>query len=96
MHSQRSSKMVSGISNVTQAQPVAQPKGTSTQKPAQSESKSAASTDTIKLSTAAQATLAALQEARETSSQTAQEAGKGDLEAQRLLAKEAAAKPATK
>jgi len=36
---------------------------------------------------------AAMQEARETSFQTAQEAGHGDPQAMRLLAKEAAAKP---
>jgi hypothetical protein len=36
---------------------------------------------------------AAMQEARETSFQTAQEAGRGDPQAMRLLAKEAAAKP---
>jgi hypothetical protein len=36
--------------------------------------------------------LAALQEARETSAQTAKEAGSGDMQAQRLLARQAAAK----
>jgi len=40
--------------------------------------------------------VAALQEAKETSAQTAQEAAHGDLQAQRLLAKEAAAKPVAK
>jgi hypothetical protein len=44
------------------------------------------------LSKAAQATLAALEEATETPAQTAKEAGSGDLQAQRLLAKEAAKK----
>jgi len=40
--------------------------------------------------------LAALQEARETPAQTAKEAGLGDLQAKRLLAKEAAAKSVVK
>lgn len=46
--------------------------------------------DVVQLSKAAQATLAALQEARETPTQTAKEASHGDLQARRLLAKEAA------
>ena len=87
--------MVSGISNVAQTQPVAQPKETATEKPAQAKSKPAPA-DSVQLSKTAQAMATALQEARETSFQTAQEAGKGDRQAQRLLAKEAAAKPATK
>jgi hypothetical protein len=40
--------------------------------------------------------LAAMQEATETPAQTAQEASHGDVQAQQLLAKEAAAKPVTK
>jgi hypothetical protein len=44
---------------------------------------------TVSISSAARSMLA---EARETSVQTAQEAGKGDQQAQRLLAREAAAK----
>jgi len=47
----------------------------------------AAVTDTVKISTAAE-------EAAETAAKTAQEAGRGDRQAQRLLAKEAAAKVA--
>jgi hypothetical protein len=88
--------MVSGISKAAQTQPVAQSKGTSTQKPTQPDSQTATSPDTVQLSKAAQATLAALQEARETPAQTAREAGKGDRQAQRLLAKEAAAKSVAK
>jgi hypothetical protein len=82
--------MVSPISNATQSQPVAQPKETSTQKATQSKPQSATSPDTVQLSTAAQATLAALKEATENPAQTASEAGNGDLQAQRLLATETA------
>jgi len=45
---------------------------------------------------AAQAALAAAQEAKETPAQTAQEANGGDRQAERLLAKEAAARPSVK
>jgi hypothetical protein len=48
--------------------------------------------DSVQLSSAAQA---ALQEAMETPAQTAKEAGKGDAQAKRLLAREAAAKAET-
>ena len=85
--------MTSAISNVTQTQPVAPSTRTSTQKPTQSGPPSATVTDLVQLSQAAQAMLAALQEATETPAQTAKEAGNGDLQAQRLLAKEAAARP---
>jgi hypothetical protein len=75
------------VSSVTQLQPAPQPtdaraKTTETRpQPAQS--------DTVQLSSAAQA---ALREAMETPAQTAKEAGTGDAQAKRLLAKEAAAK----
>jgi len=82
--------MVSAISNATQTQVVAQSTGTPTEKPTQSEPQSATGTDSVQLSNAAQAMLAAVQEAKETPAQTAKEAGHGDLQAQRLLAKEAA------
>jgi hypothetical protein len=87
--------MINAISNATAAEPVAQPTGTSTQKAPQAEPKSPGSADSVQLSKAAQATLAALQEISETSAQTAKEAGHGDLQAQRLLAKEVAAKSTT-
>ncbi len=48
-----------------------------------------ATTDTVQISNSAKALM---QEIQETSAQTAQEAGKGDRQALRLLAKEAAAK----
>jgi pyocin large subunit-like protein len=88
--------MVSPITNATQAQPVAPSTGTATQKPTQSKPQSAAKTDSVQLSTAAQATLAALHENTETPAQTATEAGSGDPQAQRLLAKEAASKSVSK
>ena len=84
--------MVNTISNATHVQPAAQPPSTSTQKPAPSKPQSGTSGDSLQLSPAAQAMAAALQEARETSTQTAQEARKGDFQAQRLLAREAATK----
>ncbi len=83
--------MIDPVSNVTQTQPAA-----STQKPAQSKPKSTTGTDSVQLSQASQAALAALKETTETAAQTATEAGHGDRQAQRLLAKEAAAKSVTK
>ena len=74
---------------------MAQTQGTSAQAPTQPEPHLSVNTDSVQLSRTAQATLAALQETRETSFQTANEAGHGDLQAQRLLAKEAAAKSVT-
>jgi hypothetical protein len=67
--------------------------------PAPAKSQPAADTqDTVQLSSTAQAQLstikAALQEAAETPAQTAKEAQSGDLQAQRLLSKEAAGKAA--
>jgi hypothetical protein len=80
--------MVSAISNTPPIQPVAQSTATSTPQVSQS----VISTDSVTLSKAAQAALAAMQEATESSVQTAQEAGRGDMQAQRLLTREAAAK----
>ena len=88
--------MVTPISNAAATQPVAPSTSTSSVKPAPSKPASATSTDSVQLSLVAQAMAAALQEAKETSAQTAQEANSGDLQARRLLAKEAAAKPAAK
>jgi hypothetical protein len=48
--------------------------------------------DTVQISQASQQALAAMKEATESASQTAQEASHGDRQAQRLLAKEAADK----
>ncbi len=83
--------MIQAVSNATPTQPIAASTRTSTQ------SKTApAATDSAQLSLVAQAALANLQETRETQAQTAKEAGHGDLQAQRLLAKEAAAKSVNK
>lgn len=62
-----------------------------TQKPGQSPTPSTNSTptDTVRISSAAKA---ALQEATETQAQTAREAQNGDTQAQRLLAREEAAR----
>ena len=87
--------MVTSVSNETQAQPVAPSTGASSQKPAESQPQSSAS-DSVQLSKSAQAMLALQQEAQETSVQTAQEASHGDLQARRLLAKEAAEQSSAK
>ena len=88
--------MVNATSNATQTQPVAHSTKPSPQKPTQPEPKSATITDSVQLSKAGQAMLAAVQEAIETPAQTAKEARGGDLQAQRLLAKTAATKSAAK
>ena len=70
--------MISAVSDATQTQPVAPSTASSSQKPAQSQPQSA-TTDSVQLSAAAQAALAAIQEARETQAQTSKEAAGGDL-----------------
>ena len=96
----RTSKMANAITGVThtapaaakdvQAQPAPQaaPANQKASQP-QPAAKASAPKDTVQISTAAQT---ALQESRETSTQTAQEASRGDRQAARLLVKEAAAK----
>lgn len=86
--------MVSALSNATQSQPVAPFAATSSGKTAQSNSQATTSptTDTVQLSSAAQAALAAQKEAVESPAQTAREASGGDRQAQRLLAKQVAAR----
>jgi hypothetical protein len=90
-------KMVSTVTSATQTQPAAQStpvnqKSTQSkpvnQKSTQSKPQPT-TTDTVKLSNAA---LIFAQEATETPTQTLKEAMSGDTQAQRLLAKEAAAK----
>ena len=88
--------MISVVSNVTQTQPAVQASGPSKQKAVAPEAKAASTTDSAQLSQTAEAMLAALKEATETSTQTAKEAGSGDMQAARLLAKEAAAESASK
>jgi hypothetical protein len=93
-------KMANAITPVTNAAPAAvkdvQPQAVPQAAPAnqkapqpQPAAKAPAPKDTVQISTAAQT---ALQESRETSTQTAREASRGDRQAARLLAKEAAAK----
>lgn len=80
--------MVSAISSAAPTPPVAASTGTAIQKPTQQKPQAAPGTDSAQLSQAAQAILANLKESRETSFQTTQEAGQGDPQARRLLAKE--------
>ena len=88
--------MVSGISKAPPVQPVAQPTKPPAQKPAQNTADSDHDGDSVQLSSAAQAMLAALKQARETPAQTAKEPNSGDRQAQQLQAKEAAAPTAAK
>jgi len=71
------------VTNASQGRPVAQSQPNSAD--------SATAATAVKISSAAQA---ALQEAVETAAQTAKEASSGDRQAQRLLAREAAARKA--
>jgi hypothetical protein len=80
--------MASSISSVTYTQPVAPSTGTSTHNQSHAERRSTSITDTVQLSKTAQALLDALKEAQETPDRTAVEAANGDLQAQRLLARE--------
>jgi len=75
------------VSSVTQAQVATQ--ATDVRAKAPAPRPQSVPSETVQLSSAAQA---ALQEAVETQAQTAKEAGNGDLQAKRLLAKETAAK----
>jgi hypothetical protein len=82
-------KMIHPVSNSTQTQATVQPKAApqqaaQPQQPAQP--KPASPTDTVTLSAAKQIA----QEAVETSAQTTKEAAGGDVQAKRLLAREAA------
>lgn len=75
------------VTSVTQPQPAPQP--TDVRAKASELRPQPAPSDSVQLSSAAQA---ALREAMETPAQTAKEAGTGDAQAKRLLVKEAAAK----
>ena len=90
--------MLSSITSAASPQPVSPVKPATTsskQASGPKQSSGGADTDTVHLSSTAQAQLsatqAAVQEATETSAQTAKEATGGDLQAQRLLAREAQA-----
>jgi len=83
--------MISPVSGVAAAQPVAQ---TTTQPAAQpASSPQPSTTDTVQISNAARAML---QESIENPAQTAKEAAAGDRQAMRLMAKEAAARASEK
>jgi hypothetical protein len=85
--------MSAPVSSVSPAPAATPPASSSPRKSSQAGTAPSTLTDTVQLSTGAQAAAAAaLQEARETPTQTAQEANQGDLQAKRLLASEAAAK----
>lgn len=85
--------MTTAVTSTTQTQPVVQSAPVN-QESTQAKPKPAAQAqDTVQISSAAQA---ALQEATETAAQTAKEARSGDRQAQKLLAKEAAAAKAAK
>ncbi|MBF0563835.1 MAG: hypothetical protein HQK89_01195 [Nitrospirae bacterium] len=84
--------MVSNVSNLAQPQPAAKSKPQPTTDAAAQTKPPPAPGTTVKISKAAST---ALQESRETPAQTAKEARSGDMQATRLLAKEAAAKAAT-
>ncbi len=81
--------MADPVGSVTQTQAPAQAAAVRS-KPPESRRETVPS-DSVQLSSAAQS---ALREASETPAQTAKEAGTGDLQARRLLAKEEAAKEA--
>ena len=76
----------------TAAQPAAARQPAPAQKPQATAAPARAATDTVQISAAAQA----LQEASETSVQTAREARAGDVQALRLQTREAAAQAITK
>ncbi|WP_156955199.1 hypothetical protein [Paraburkholderia caledonica] len=87
---QASASSVTSNSGSASTPPVSRASATGSSATGSSTSASASSY-TVNISSAAHALMA---EASETSVQTAQEAGKGDQQAQRLLAKEVAAKAA--
>jgi hypothetical protein len=86
---ENSSNMVHSVSSAAPLQAIAQPAAVSKQpSPATPKAAPAAApADTVQISSAA---VAALKEAQETPAQTAKEAAGGDIQAKRLLAKEAA------
>jgi hypothetical protein len=85
----RGANPIDPTAGATQTRPMAKP-ATSSQKTTESQSQTPTrtSTDTVHITSAAQA---GLQESIETPAQTAKEASGGDHQAQRLLAKEAVA-----
>ena len=91
--------MISAISHATPPQQVAQTTAVSSQKSSQAKSQPAPASqdpDTVQLSSAAQAALAASHEVQQPSAKNAQEASGGDRQSQRQLAKDAVAKASAK
>jgi hypothetical protein len=86
------SQMVSPVTGPPQVQAQAAVQPPAARQPAAAAQPQPAAPDTAKISVAAQA----MQEATETQAQTTREAGSGDVAAQRLQAKEAAAHAVTK
>jgi hypothetical protein len=84
--------MINPVSSATQVQAQAAVQPSAARQPAPAAKAPPAATDTVKISVAAQAA----QELTETSVQTAKEARSGDVQAQRLQAKEAATQETTK
>jgi len=83
--------MINAVTSAAQSQVVAEPTSVTPKTPAPKPQAAPSNADTFTPSNSAKA---ALQELTETPAQTAQEARGGDAQAQRLLAKEAAAKAA--
>jgi hypothetical protein len=85
----RRSKMISNVTSATQTLPVDKSQFTPVDQKSTQSKPQAIPTDTVQLSSTAKA---ALQEAMETAAETSKEANKGDVQAQRRVAREAAAK----
>jgi hypothetical protein len=83
--------MISSIHSLTPAQPAAQ--ATAAQQTPSKATAQPSTADTVQISSAAKALS---QENLETAAQTAHEASSGDVQAQRLLARHAAARASTK
>ena len=81
--------MISPTASTSPVQPVTEAKTPAVQQKPKSAPQPAAG-DSVQLSHAAHARLAARQEFTETAAQTTKEANRGDRQAQKLLAKEAA------
>lgn len=82
--------MINSVTSVPPSQPQAVVQPVPEKPKTEPTKKQPASTDTVQISGSAKAAAqAALQEATETATQTAKEAQTGDLQAKRLLAKEA-------
>jgi hypothetical protein len=86
--------MISSITTAAQSTASTQQMRTSNKPPQPKAQSDTTRADTVQLSSAAQARLAAMTETMETPAQTIREAAGGDRQAQRLFARENAAKGA--